>query len=745
LIGALFVYALALGALSLSVPVAVQVLVNTIAFGSLLQPLVILALLLLGVLCLSGGVKLMELYAVELLQRRLFARVAEDLSRRLSSLTQEGVDKVRKKGLANRFFEVVTLQKATSKLLADGLSLALQATVGLLLLGFYHPILLIFDVALLTGVGAIVLSGWGAVPSAVRESEAKYEVAGWLERLARGEESDVRDAEVLTRQYLSARRLHYRRLARQLVGGVALQILAMVGLLGLGGWLVMKGELTLGQLVAAELVVGSLGASFVKLGPLFEGAYDLLASVDKLGKIIDLPQAPHTERAPQPQVASALPAAGSTHGLNFASRALGILALLAGLGLGFTPWQQSVTGSGRVVAYAPLERQQVVEAPIEGRVMDWFVQEGSEVKAGDPIAELSDNDPEILGRLERERAAAQAQVEAATLSIELTEARIRSEESARGSSISTALMKINMARDKVSAAERSVDAAEATLQTARLNLKRQRRLQKKGLSSQRELEVAELTERKARNDLAKAKASLRVAQSAVKASQADQNKVGSATRAKIESTRSSLEKLKADRAKAEAELAKVEVRLARQNQMKVLAPRDGIILRLLAQQGTEMVKAGDPLVTLVPSTEARAVEVYVDGNDAPLIEPGREVRLQFEGWPAVQFVGWPSVAVGTFGGLVSFVDAHGDKYGRFRVVVTPKEGEAWPEGRYLRQGVRANGWILLNQVSLGFELWRQFNGFPPALSHPEDEHGEHKGDKKSSSSKGSSKDKGGSK
>jgi|GEM_PF-30960 len=723
MINALMIFAVILGGLSLAVPIAVQVLVNTIAFGSLLQPLVILSLVLLGVLVLSGGVKLMEMYTVELLQRRLFVRVSEDLARRLSLLEGEASETVASQGLSNRFFEVISLQKSLSKLLVDGLSLLLQTSIGLLLLGFYHPALLAFDLALLVGVGFVFALGRGATPTSLMESAAKYEVAGWVDQIARhgaarAQSSEdpvahIRRADVLTRGYLSARRLHYRRLFRQQLGGVALQVITLVSLLGLGGWLVMKGELTLGQLVAAELVVGSLGASFVKLGPLLESSYDLAASVDKLGKLIDLPHKPRPVNLEFPS--SALSSSGSTAKLNLAVRVLSVGALLSLIGIFFTPWQQSITGSGRVIAYAPLERQQAIEAPIEGRVIRWFVREGSVVQEGDPIAELSDNDPEILARLARERTAAQAQVDAATLSIKLTEARIESEESARGSSVSTAKLKLNMSRERLSASERSVDAAEATLKTARLQLARVKKLQKKGLSSQRDLELAELSERKAKNDLARSKASLRAARSAVSASAADRDKVSSSTRASIDSTRSSLEKLKADKAKAEAELAKVEVKLARQSQMKVFAPRAGTILHLLAQQGAEMVKGGDPLVTLVPDTAARAVEVYVDGNDAPLVELGREVRLQFEGWPAVQFVGWPSVAIGTFGGVVSLVDAHGDDQGRFRVVITPKEGEAWPTQRYLKQGVRANGWILLNQVSVGFELWRQFNGFPPSL------------------------------
>jgi len=125
-------------------------------------------------------------------------------------------------------------------------------------------------------------------------------------------------------------------------------------------------------------------------------------------------------------------------------------------------------------------------------------------------------------------------------------------------------------------------------------------------------------------------------------------------------------------------------------------------------------------LTLVPETTDRAVEIWVNGNDAPLISAGSTVRLQFEGWPAVQFVGWPSVAVGTFGGKVALVDSTDDGQGKFRLLVVPDESEqAWPDARFLRQGVRAKGWVLLNQVSLGYEIWRQLNGFPPVISPAE--------------------------
>jgi len=158
----------------------------------------------------------------------------------------------------------------------------------------------------------------------------------------------------------------------------------------------------------------------------------------------------------------------------------------------------------------------------------------------------------------------------------------------------------------------------------------------------------------------------------------------------------------------------MDVRLARQSTQAVTAPRDGIVLRIVATApGGSIVKSGDVLATLVPQTDDRAVELFISGLDAPLIQANQSVRLQFEGWPAVQFAGWPSIAIGTFAGRVAVVDSASDEKGRLRVLVVP--AEPWPDARFLRQGVRAQGWNLLARVRLGFEVWRRLNGFAPAL------------------------------
>ncbi|HEX2570314.1 MAG TPA: HlyD family efflux transporter periplasmic adaptor subunit [Polyangia bacterium] len=396
---------------------------------------------------------------------------------------------------------------------------------------------------------------------------------------------------------------------------------------------------------------------------------------------------------------------------------LGGLFLSALLALGFVPWQQSVFGQGRVVAYAPLERQQTVEAPIEGRIMRWHVREGSRVRAGDPLVDISDNDPEILARLREERDALQARVVAARVRAASIEGRMGSLGESRRAALGAAEQRVRMARDRVRAAEEGVRAAEAAVSTARVNHERQEALHKGGLASRRTMELAELDMVRTRTEAERARAALQAARSEEQALASDRARVGTDGLASIDDARAQQAAALAEVASASAEMARIEVRLARQRAQAVTAPRDGTVLRLLAAQGGEMVKAGDALAVLVPDTESRAVELWVSGNDVPLLSEGRHVRLQFEGWPALQFSGWPSVAVGTFGGQVALIDASDDGKGRFRVVIVPEGpgGEEWPSGRYLRQGTRAQGWVLLGQVRLGYELWRRFNGFPPML------------------------------
>jgi ABC-type bacteriocin/lantibiotic exporter with double-glycine peptidase domain len=292
------IFSLVVGVLALATPVAVEALVNTVAFGQYLQPVIILALLLFTFLAFAAAMRGLIAYVVEIFQRRLFIRIVEDLAYRLPRVQQEQFDKKHGPEAVNRFFEVASVQKAASSLLLDGLSIVLQTAAGMIVLAFYHPFLLGFNVVLLFLILFTVFGlGRGAVRTAIKESKAKYEIAAWLEEVARhptafklhaGNAFALDRADQLAIHWLDMRRSHFRVIIRQILFALGIQALAATALLGLGGWLVILGELTLGQLVAAELIVMMIISSFAKLGKHLEAFYDLLASMDKLGQLFDL-------------------------------------------------------------------------------------------------------------------------------------------------------------------------------------------------------------------------------------------------------------------------------------------------------------------------------------------------------------------------------------------------------------------------------------------------------------------------
>lgn len=192
---------------------------------------------------------------------------------------------------------------------------------------------------------------------------------------------------------------------------------------------------------------------------------------------------------------------------------------------------------------------------------------------------------------------------------------------------------------------------------------------------------------------------------------------GLASRREYEQARIRVEELRSRVAEAAAELTRVDVNLSRQSVQIVRAPRNGVILRVNAGDAATFVNAGDIVATFVPDSVERAVEIFVDGRDVALVQRGDPVRLQFEGWPAVQFSGWPSMAVGTFSGLVTAVDPSAHQSGRFRVLVVedPDATGPWPGERFVRFGSGARGWVLLETVPVGYEIWRLLNNFPPNL------------------------------
>ncbi|WP_150467564.1 HlyD family secretion protein [Francisella sp. SYW-9] len=301
--------------------------------------------------------------------------------------------------------------------------------------------------------------------------------------------------------------------------------------------------------------------------------------------------------------------------------------IVVGIVLGMIPWQQTVDGYGDVTTLSPSERQQNISAPIGGRLGKWYVFEGDRVKKGDPIVEVLDLDPEVVSRLEDEKAAIELGIKSIKLAIKNT----------------------------------------------KRNIERHKYLVTKGASTQRVYEQAQMEMVNYTKDLAK----------------------------------------------ANVDLAKVKVQIARQQSRLVRAPANGVIVDRIHGIGGVIVKATDVLATIVPDSKSRITELWLNSMDIPLVSIGDKVMLQFEGWPAIQFSGWPQVAIGTFEGEIIFISPQNNARGQFKIFVKQSGSRDWPSPEVLRLGTKVHGWVLLNDVSLGYELWRRYNGFPINLNSSE--------------------------
>lgn len=298
-LGIVIAFSIAVAILALTVPIAAQMLINYVAFGALMQPLITLGFVVFLVLTLAAMMRLLITYVVELIQRRLFVRTVSQLGDRLPRVQRDTFDLVNGPEMVNRFFDVLTLQKIGAILLLEGVAALLQTVVGLIIVAFYHPFLLGFSGALLAASAFVIfVLGRSAVRTAIAESTVKYRVVASLEEIAANnntyKQSDAhalafRRADEGAKAYVNTRKAHFRVVFRQVAGALAIQVVALSSLLMIGGYLVITGQLTLGQLVAAELIVSVALASFTKIAQKLDGVYDMFAGVHKLTDLLSLP------------------------------------------------------------------------------------------------------------------------------------------------------------------------------------------------------------------------------------------------------------------------------------------------------------------------------------------------------------------------------------------------------------------------------------------------------------------------
>ncbi len=301
-IGYIYFYAIAVGLISLILPLGVQAIFNLVKTGSVFSSVYLLmALVIIGLLA-SGIMQIVQVSIVEVLQKRIFAKAAFEFSYRLPRIKTEALFDSHPPELMNRFFDVLTIQKSLPKFLIDITAATLQILFGLLLLSFYHPFFIAFGVLVVFGLVIMVkIRGKKGLETSIQESKYKYKVVQWLEEMAGSIQSfklagntplPIQKMDGLVSNYLSYRSKHFKILKEFYVFALVFKILIIGGLLILGTYLLVNLKISLGQFVASEIIIVLLTGAVEKLILSIDIIFDLLTAVDKIGHITDLPSEP---------------------------------------------------------------------------------------------------------------------------------------------------------------------------------------------------------------------------------------------------------------------------------------------------------------------------------------------------------------------------------------------------------------------------------------------------------------------
>ncbi len=389
----------------------------------------------------------------------------------------------------------------------------------------------------------------------------------------------------------------------------------------------------------------------------------------------------------------------------------------------FLPWTQNVRADGKVTTLRPEHRPQTIHATIAGRIEQWYITEGQSVRKGDTIVHLSEVkseyfDPDLVERMGNQVAAKEGAIISYGSKANALNDQIGAIERELESKSKQIFNKIEQARLKVESDSLKVIQAEIDLLVAQRQLNGAQALYDKGLKSLTELEEKRLKLQETKTKSGSAENQLATSRNDLAIYRTELQLVKNETANKIAKTRSDRFSTISEQFDARAAVSKLSIDqenyARRQTFYYITAPQDGYIVKAIKPGIGEIIKEGDPIVSIQPSDYALAVEMYVRPIDLPLLQVGQTVRFLFDGWPAFFFSGWPGVSLGTFAGKIVAIDRNISSNGKFRVLVAQDSTqESWPHA--LQPGGGAKGIALLNDVSVWYEMWRVMNGFPPDL------------------------------
>jgi multidrug resistance efflux pump len=388
----------------------------------------------------------------------------------------------------------------------------------------------------------------------------------------------------------------------------------------------------------------------------------------------------------------------------------------------FLPWTQNVRSRGTVTSLRQEQRPQQLNSIIPGKIVKWFVKEGDFVKTGDTIlqiGEVKDDylDPNLIARTGEQISAKNLTIDYYKNKVNATQNQIGAIETGRDLKQSQLQNKIRQLQIKLESNAADVKAANNDFDIASKQYKRQMTMYDSGLVSLTQLEQRNLTFQNAQakkisaeNELANTKQELGIAQIEIAAINQDYVEKMSKAQGDQFQSMSQIAGSQGDVAKLQNQASNYNIR---QGMYYITAPQNGQITKAKKGGIGEIIKDGEMLVEIVPDRLDYAVELFVEPVDLPLIDKGQKVQFLFDGFPAIVFSGWPNASYGTFRGEVIAVENSVSYNGKFRILVAEDKTDKkkWPY--QLKIGTGAQGFSLLKNVPVWYELWRNINGFPP--------------------------------
>lgn len=401
-------------------------------------------------------------------------------------------------------------------------------------------------------------------------------------------------------------------------------------------------------------------------------------------------------------------------------RRLIYLSLGTGLVLLFLPWTQNIRSDGNVSVLKPNQKPQTINSVIGGRIENWFIQEGDYVNEGDTLLKISEVkvdyfDDQLVARTKSQVEFKKQSVQAYNEKIKAQEDQIQNLNIQRDLKLNQAANKLLQARLKVQNDSNSYSAAQTDIQIADYQYRRTDSLYNAGLKSLTDLEKRKMNQQKAKAKFVGAKNKWLAAQNNVINAQIEIVNIRTKFNLDLNKLQSSRLSTISARLDAENSLTKLQNTLSnyqfRNDLYFIIAPVDGYITKTMVNGIGETIKAGQSILSMMPRAYQLAVETYIDPLDLPLVSKNENVRIQFDGWPAIVFSGWPNASHGTYDGKIYAIDQFISANGKYRVLIAPDTTNyPWPDA--LRVGAGASSMILLNDVPIFYELWRRINGFP---------------------------------